>query len=162
MNNVSVVAASIQTHGTTAVDVFKLRDGTTNSKLSVEKFEALRRGVQHRARRIGISQSLGSAPSIDLSVGSPPGSADEIALLDESCGALPAFESLLPGDRMEIYANFRRRTYPAGTPVLMPGAESTIIHVVESGTITCFKRDRRLKARPAPAAATAAAAHLRA
>lgn len=35
----SVVAASIQTHGTTAVDVFKLRDGTTNSKLSVEKFE---------------------------------------------------------------------------------------------------------------------------
>lgn len=101
--------------------------------------------MQHRARRIGISQSHGSAPFIDLAVGDPPTTPADFALLDESCGLLPAFVSLLPADRKEIFEFFRRRTFPMGTPVLLPGAEMIVVHVIESGTITCYERDRRLK-----------------
>jgi hypothetical protein len=101
--NVSVVAASIRTHGATAVDVFKITDSSTGGKLSSEKFEALRRGVAHRARRQAISQSLGHATSslASASPAAPPPAAD-MAVIDAACVALPPFKSLINSERQEV------------------------------------------------------------
>ena len=104
--NVSVVAASIRTHGATAVDVFKIADSSTGGKLSAEKFEALRRGVAHRARRQAISQSLGHAPTSALAAASPaaPPPPLDMAVIDAACAALPPYKSLITSERQEVRA----------------------------------------------------------
>jgi hypothetical protein len=112
-----VVAASIRTHGATAVDVFKLTDSSTGGQLSSEKFEALRRGVAHRARRQAISQSLGHAPSSSLAAVSPaaPPPPEDMAVIDAACVTLPPFKSLITSERHEARAACAWRRMPART-----------------------------------------------
>lgn len=104
MANVSVVAASIKTRGHTAVDVFKLTDSATGGKVSSEKFEQLRRGMVHRARRQAISQSLGHSTAGGLASTTPaaPPSAEDASLIDQACKALPPFAQLLSSERLTV------------------------------------------------------------
>lgn len=122
--NVSVVAASITTRGATAVDVFKITDQGTGGKVSAEKFEALRRGVAHRARRCAISQSLGAAPQ-GVAAGAPasPPSAADMDDIDAACASLPPFVPLLRRERNAIYAHMHRFRYPPGVVIISEGEE---------------------------------------
>jgi len=105
--NVSVVAASIQTRGHTAVDVFKLTDNATGGKVSAEKFEQLRRGMVHRARRQAISQSLGHSLASSLAASTPsmPPPPEDLALIDQACKSLPPFAQLMPSERAVVRAD---------------------------------------------------------
>jgi len=144
--NVSVVAASIRTHGSTAVDVFKITDSSTGGKLSSEKFEALRRGVAHRARRQAISQSLGHAPSSVLTSASPvtPPPPTDLVVIDMACSALPPFMSLITSERNEIYAEMHQLRFPPGEVLVTEGTEVQQFVVVLSGEVE--GTHRRLRA----------------
>lgn len=98
------MAASIKTRGHTAVDVFKLTDGATGGKVSADKFEQLRRGMVHRARRQAISQSLGHSQTGNLAATTPsaPPPAEDLALIDHACKLLPPFAQLMPSERFAV------------------------------------------------------------
>jgi len=142
---VSVVAASIRTHGNTAVDVFKITDSSTGGKLSTEKFEALRRGVAHRARRQALSQSLGHAPASTLASASPaaPPPPEDLAIIDAACSALPPFMSLITSERHEIYSEMHQLRFPAGEVLVTEGTEVQQFVVVLSGGIEGTHRKLR-------------------
>ena len=121
--NVSVVAASIQTRGTTAVDVFKVTDSATGGKLSAEKLELLRRGVAHRARRQGISQSLGSgrlgvaqALAAAAAGSTTPPSPSDLLLIDQACRALPPFVPLMTSERYQARASSVSSSFSTPVP----------------------------------------------
>lgn len=143
--NVSVVAASIRTHGNTAVDVFKITDSSTGGKLSTEKFEALRRGVAHRARRQAISQSLGRAPASALTCASPaaPPPPEDLVVIDAACSTLPPFLSLITSERHEIYGEMHQLRFPAGEVLVTEGTEVQQFVVVLSGCVEGTQRKLR-------------------
>ena len=143
----SVVAASITTRGSTAVDVFKITDGATGGKVSSEKFELLRRGVAHRARRQAISQSLGHAPLGGLASSPPavPPSAEELAVVDAACLALPPFTPLLTAERHDIYAQMHRLAFISGELLLLEGTEVQQFFVVQSGDVRGCGSGRTLR-----------------
>ena len=127
------------------MDVFKITDSSTGGKLSTEKFEALRRGVAHRARRQAISQSLGHAPASALTCASPaaPPPPEDLVVIDATCSALPPFMSLITSERHEIYAEMHQLRFPPGEVLVNEGTEVQQFVVVLSGGIEGTHRKLR-------------------